>query len=131
MFCFVVEFMIWFAGEFQNKSTGCCIWLFRSFCDALQLILQEDYLNESTLDSRLGRLIKGRQLKNSNQGHTNSSMVGTMAPTSTGLSHAGGNPSSMVTSSACASVGLGPSPNTSGPMDHDVLELRQYMRTLV
>ncbi|RID51865.1 hypothetical protein BRARA_H02503 [Brassica rapa] len=94
-------------------------------------ISKEDYLNESTLDSRLGRLIKGRQLKNSNQGHTNSSKVGTMVPTSTGLSHAGGNPSSMVTSSACASVGLGSSPNTSGPMDHDVLELRQYMRTLV
>ncbi|KAG2256983.1 hypothetical protein Bca52824_076277 [Brassica carinata] len=94
-------------------------------------ISKEDYLNESTLESRLGSLIKGRLLKNSNQGHTNSSMVGTMAPTTTGLSHAGGNSSSMVTSSACASVGLGPSPNTSGPMDHDVLELRQYMRTLV
>ncbi|KAF3496938.1 hypothetical protein DY000_02054963, partial [Brassica cretica] len=94
-------------------------------------ISKEDYLNESTLESRLGSLIKGRLLKNSNQGHTNSSMVGTMAPTTTGLSHAGGDSSSMVTSSACASVGLGPSPNTSGPMDHDVLELRQYMRTLV
>ncbi|XP_018451408.1 histone acetyltransferase HAC12-like isoform X2 [Raphanus sativus] len=84
---------------------------------------KEEYANESTVESRLARIITGRDLKSSNPGHTNSSMVGTMVPTTTGLSHAGGNPSSMVTSSACASV---------VPMvDHDILKVREYMRTLV
>lgn len=83
---------------------------------------KEEYANESTVESRLARIITGRHLKSSNPGHTNSSMIGTMIPTTTtGLSHAGGNPSSMVTSSACAVV----------PMDHDILKVREYMRTLV
>lgn len=76
-------------------------------------------MNQSTLESRIASLIKGKQLNNYNKRRTNSSLVGKMAPTTTGLSHAG------------ASVGLGPSGNTVGPMDHDVLELREYMRTLV
>ncbi|KAF8106095.1 hypothetical protein N665_0147s0052 [Sinapis alba] len=92
---------------------------------------KEEYANESTLESRIASLVKVKYLQMLNQRHTNSSMVGTMVPTTTGLSHAGGNPSSMVTSSACASVGLGPSHNTVVPMDHDILKVREYMRTLV
>ncbi|KAJ0247935.1 hypothetical protein HA466_0163200 [Hirschfeldia incana] len=91
-------------------------------------ISKEDYMNQSTLESRIASLVKGKRLNNYDKRHANSSSVGRMelVPTTTGLSHAGGNPSSMVTSSACASsVGIGPSPN------HDVLELREYMRTLV
>ncbi|CAH8389052.1 unnamed protein product [Eruca vesicaria subsp. sativa] len=87
---------------------------------------KEDYLNRSTLESRIASLIK----KPHNQLHTNSCMVGTMVPT-TGLSHAEGTSSSMVTSSAYDSVRLEPSCHTVVPMDHDVLELREYMRTLV
>ncbi|KAH0864029.1 hypothetical protein HID58_081240 [Brassica napus] len=82
-------------------------------------ISKEEYMNPSTLESRIASLIKGKQLNNYNKRRTNSSLVGKMAPTTTGLSHAG------------ASAGLGPSGNTVGPMDHDVLELREYMRTLV
>ncbi|KAL0697799.1 hypothetical protein Bca4012_053921 [Brassica carinata] len=94
-------------------------------------ISKEEYADESTVESRIASLVNGRHLKISNQGHTNSSMVGTMVPTTTGLSHAGGNPSSMVTSSACASGCLWLSGNTVVPVDPDVLELREYMRALV
>ncbi|KAJ0247934.1 hypothetical protein HA466_0163190 [Hirschfeldia incana] len=85
-------------------------------------ISKEEYMNQSTLESRLVSVIKGRQLNL----HANSSMVGTMVPTTTALSHA-----SMVTSSASASVGLGPSCNTVVPMDHDGSKVREDMRTLV
>ncbi|KAJ4879378.1 Histone acetyltransferase HAC1 [Raphanus sativus] len=91
-------------------------------------ISKEEYMNKSTLESRIASLIKGKQLNNHNKRHANYSSVGRMVPTTTtGLSNTGGNPSSMVTSSACASsVGLAPSRR-----NHDVLELREYMRTLV
>ncbi|KAL0865223.1 hypothetical protein Bca101_044341 [Brassica carinata] len=64
---------------------------------------KEDYVNRSTLESRILGLIKSRYLNNYNQRHANSSSVGTMIPTP-GLPHAAGNPSSMVTTSADATI---------------------------
>ncbi|CAH8388963.1 unnamed protein product [Eruca vesicaria subsp. sativa] len=66
---------------------------------------KEDYLNRSTLESRIASLIKNRHLNSYNQRHANSSSVGTptMIPTP-GLSHAGGSPSSMVRPSANATI---------------------------
>ncbi|KFK43875.1 histone acetyltransferase [Arabis alpina] len=62
---------------------------------------KEDYLNRTTLESRITSLIKGRQMNNHNQRHANSSSVGTptMIPTP-GLSQAGGNTNLKVASSA-------------------------------
>ncbi|KAJ0257174.1 Histone acetyltransferase HAC12 [Hirschfeldia incana] len=62
---------------------------------------KEDYMNRSTLESRIFGLITRRYLSNYNQ--RNSSSVGTMIPTP-GLPHAAGNASSMVTTSADATV---------------------------
>ncbi|KAL1224192.1 Histone acetyltransferase HAC12 [Cardamine amara subsp. amara] len=64
---------------------------------------KEDYVNRSTLESRITSLIKGRHLNNHNQRHANSSSVGTMIPTP-GLSHAAANPNFMVTPSADATI---------------------------
>ncbi|CAN7096358.1 unnamed protein product [Brassica rapa subsp. narinosa] len=81
-------------------------------------VSKEDYVNRSTLESRITSLIKGRHLNNYNQRHANSPSVGMMIPTP-GLSHAGGgttmiptprlphtgdNPSSMVTPSADTTI---------------------------
>ncbi|XP_033132698.1 histone acetyltransferase HAC12 isoform X2 [Brassica rapa] len=66
-------------------------------------ISKEDYLNRSTLESRITSLIKNRHLNNHSQRHANPSSVGTMIPTP-GLSHAGGNSSLMVRPSANATV---------------------------
>ncbi|WZZ83252.1 hypothetical protein YC2023_103824 [Brassica napus] len=52
-------------------------------------VSKEDYVNRSTLESRITSLIKGRHLNNYNQRHSNSPSVGMMIPTP-GLSHAGG-----------------------------------------
>ncbi|KAJ4890074.1 Histone acetyltransferase HAC12 [Raphanus sativus] len=52
-------------------------------------VSKEDYLNRSTLESRITSLIKGRHLNNYNQRHANSSSVGMMIPTP-GLPQAGG-----------------------------------------
>ncbi|KAJ0247933.1 Histone acetyltransferase HAC12 [Hirschfeldia incana] len=76
---------------------------------------KEDYLNRSTLESRITSLIKNRHLNSYNQRHANSSTVGTMIPTP-GLPHAGGNPSSMVTSSADATI-PGNNNSTSTPVN--------------
>ncbi|KAL0683784.1 hypothetical protein Bca4012_050632 [Brassica carinata] len=60
---------------------------------------KEDYLNQSTLESRLASLIKGRHMNNYNQQrHANPSSAGTMIPTP-GLQHSGGNPNMLMTSS--------------------------------
>lgn len=83
-------------------------------------------MNRSTLESRIKSLLKDR-LKKYNQPHANSSSVGTMIPTS----HVDDSPTLMRTVSAGASVSLGPSSNTVGPMDHDILKVREYMQTLV
>ncbi|XP_024009095.1 histone acetyltransferase HAC12 isoform X2 [Eutrema salsugineum] len=64
---------------------------------------KEDYVNRSTLESRITSLIKGRHLNNYSQRHANSSSVGTMIPTP-GLSHAGSNPNLTVTTSADATT---------------------------
>ncbi|KAH0852776.1 hypothetical protein HID58_093682 [Brassica napus] len=65
---------------------------------------KEDYLNQSTLESRLASLIKGRHMNNYNQQrHANPSSVGTMIPTP-GLQHSGGNPNMMMTSSVDAAM---------------------------
>ncbi|CAH8355273.1 unnamed protein product [Eruca vesicaria subsp. sativa] len=64
---------------------------------------KEDYLNQSTLESRLASLIKGRHMNNYNQRHANASTVGTMIPTP-GLQHGGGNPNMMMTSSVDATM---------------------------
>jgi E1A/CREB-binding protein len=53
-------------------------------------VTKEDYMNRSTLESRITSLIKGRQINNYNQRHANSSSVGTMIPTP-GLSQTAGN----------------------------------------
>ncbi|CAN6980265.1 unnamed protein product [Brassica rapa subsp. trilocularis] len=81
-------------------------------------VSKEDYVNRSTLESRITSLIKGRHLNNYNQRHANSPSVGMMIPTP-GLPHAGGgttmiptprlphtgdNPSSMVTPSADTTI---------------------------
>lgn len=68
-----------------------------------QFELQEDYVNQSTLEPRLASLIKGRQLNNYNQRNANSSSVGTMIPTP-GLQHSGANPNMMITSSVDATM---------------------------
>lgn len=60
-------------------------------------------MNRSTLESRIMGLMKSRYMSNYNQLLADSSSVGAMIPTP-GLSHAAGNPSSMVTSSADATV---------------------------
>ncbi|CDY67482.1 BnaCnng55200D [Brassica napus] len=65
---------------------------------------KEDYLNQSTLESRLASLIKGRHMNNYNQQrHANPSSAGTMIPTP-GLQHSGGNPNMMMTSSVDAAM---------------------------
>ncbi|KAG7591918.1 Zinc finger ZZ-type [Arabidopsis thaliana x Arabidopsis arenosa] len=66
-------------------------------------ITKEDYMNRTTLESRITSLIKGRQMNNYNQRHANSSSVGTMIPTP-GLSQNAGNPNLMVTSSVDATI---------------------------
>ncbi|WZZ18837.1 hypothetical protein YC2023_111926 [Brassica napus] len=81
-------------------------------------VSKEDYVNRSTLESRITSLIKGRHLNNYNQRHANSPSVGMMIPTP-GLPHAGGgttmiptprlphtgdNPSSMVKPSADTTI---------------------------
>jgi E1A/CREB-binding protein len=66
-------------------------------------VTKEDYMNRSTLESRITSLIKGRQINNYNQRHANSSSVGTMIPTP-GLSQTAGNPNLMVTSSVDATI---------------------------
>lgn len=60
-------------------------------------------MNRSTLESRIGGLIKSGYLSNYSQRHANSSSVGTIIPTS-GLPSAAGNASSMVTTSADATT---------------------------
>ncbi|CAF2083571.1 unnamed protein product [Brassica napus] len=64
---------------------------------------KEDYVNRSTLESRIMALMKSRYMSNNNQLLADSSSVGAMIPTP-GLSHAAGNPSSMVITSADATV---------------------------
>ncbi|KAG5392416.1 hypothetical protein IGI04_022379 [Brassica rapa subsp. trilocularis] len=64
---------------------------------------KEDYVNRSTLESRIMALMKSRYMSNYNQLLADSSSVGAMISTP-GLSHAAGNPSSMVTTSADATV---------------------------
>ncbi|CAH8381259.1 unnamed protein product [Eruca vesicaria subsp. sativa] len=76
---------------------------------------KEDYVNRSTLESRIKGLIKSGYLKNYNQRHANSSSVGTMIPTP-GLPHAAGNASSMVTTSADATI-AGNNNSTSTAVD--------------
>ena len=49
---------------------------------------------------------------------------GTMPPQSNGNSQ-------MQNVVGASSAGAGPSRNIVGPMDHDILKLRQYMQTLV
>ncbi|KAJ4879380.1 Histone acetyltransferase HAC12 [Raphanus sativus] len=65
---------------------------------------KEDYLNRSTLESRITSLIKNRHLNNYNQRRANSSTVGTTMIPTPGLSHAGGNSSSIVRPSANATI---------------------------
>ncbi|KAF8053136.1 hypothetical protein N665_1462s0019 [Sinapis alba] len=76
---------------------------------------KEDYVNRSTLESRIMGLIKSRYLNNYNQRHADSSSVGTVIPTP-GLSHAAGNPCSMVTTSSDATV-AGSNNSTSTAVD--------------
>ncbi|RID57813.1 hypothetical protein BRARA_F01165 [Brassica rapa] len=64
---------------------------------------KEDYVNRSTLESRIMALMKSRYMSNYNQLLADSSSVGAMIPTP-GLSHAANNPSSVVTTSADATV---------------------------
>ncbi|KAG7591917.1 hypothetical protein ISN45_Aa01g008960 [Arabidopsis thaliana x Arabidopsis arenosa] len=47
---------------------------------------KEEYLNPSTLESRLKSLIIGRQSNNNNQQHANSSLLGTTITTTPGVS---------------------------------------------
>ncbi|CAH8321388.1 unnamed protein product [Eruca vesicaria subsp. sativa] len=80
-------------------------------------ISKEDYVNRSTLESRITSLIKGRHLNNYGQRHANSSSVGMMIPTpglphagvttmipTPRLPHTGDSPSSMVTPSADTTI---------------------------
>lgn len=60
-------------------------------------------MNGSTLESRIMGLLKSRYLNNYNQRLADSSSVGTLIPTP-GLSHAAGDPSSMVTTPADATL---------------------------
>ena len=53
---------------------------------------------------------------------------GTMPPQSNGNSQM---QNVVGASSAGAGASVGPSRNIVGPMDHDILKLRQYMQTLV
>lgn len=65
------------------------------------------------------------------QAHLSGQMSGGQVPNQGTAPQSNGNSQLQNLVGASAGASVGPSRNIVGPMDHDILKLRQYMQTLV